>query len=330
MGSDLRVDFFEPYDPNTNGRWVGDFPRRRITKRIESLIAADRSELRTDPTRWLQPKVLRTPRARDGAGATKASFIDLYRIRSDNWPYFSRQGTVTPLDAMIAAEDDDGIADLTHFGMFPGNILVAIYNHFGPRVNGLARYLRDKAGLDVDFRPIARDDMLEALTNAGTVRRFHVRFAAQEAASIRGSGSFGADAAALADEVPDTDVSIEFTLRGVAATGNAATRVKQVVGQLFRSGAERSLKTAAVEIGADDDYGRTLLNLLEDAVILTVPVPSGVANKRYIPEVEATTVLRESYRTLRPVLERLVGALEEQASSLAEEPDLPPVPDDPG
>jgi hypothetical protein len=168
MATDLRIDFFEPYDPETNHRWVGDFPRRRIGKRIDSLIAADAAELPTDPTRWLQPKHLPSPRGKSG-GTIKATFVDLYRIRSDNWPYFSRQGTVTPLDAMLAAQDDDGIADLTHFGIFPGNIVVAIYNHFGPRMSGLSRYLRDRLGVDVDFRAIARDDMLDTLTNAGTV-----------------------------------------------------------------------------------------------------------------------------------------------------------------
>jgi len=329
MASDLRIDFYEPYDPQTNDRWAKDFPRRRIAKRIESLIADDRAELRTDATRWLQPTLPATPRG-TGGGLIKATFIDLYRIRSDNWPYFSRQGTVTPLDAMLAAEDDDGIADVTHFGMFPGNVLVMIYNHFGPRANSLSRYLRDKLGVDVEFRSVARDDMLETLTNAGTVRRFHIRFAAQEAERIRASGSFGADAAALANEIPDTDVSIEFTMRGRAATGNPVSRVKQVAGQLLRSAASRALKTAAVEIGADDDYGRTLLNLLEDELTLTAPLPDGVASKRYVPEREAISVLRESYRTLRPTLERLVGVLEEASNRLADEPDLPPMPDEPG
>lgn len=330
MPSDLRIDFYEPYDADTGDRWAGDFPRRRIADRIQALISDNSAELSTGPTRWLQPQVIATPKGKSGRPA-KATFLSVYRIRSDNWPYFSRQGQVTPLDVMIAdAGDDDGIADVTHFGMFPGNILVVVYNHFGPRASALGRYLHDKVGVNVDFRPVVRDDMLETLQNAGTVRRLTVKFPGIQAPAIREAGGFGADAAELAEEIPDTDVTVEFVLKGKAATGNPATRVKQVARELLESVAAGALKTAAVEIGSEDDYGRTMLNLLEDELVLTVPVPAGIVNKRYMPEGQAVRVLRESYRNMRPILQETLGPLEEDSTNMAGEPQLPPVPDEPG
>lgn len=329
MPSDLRVDFYEPCDGATGERWEGDFPRRRVARRIADLIAADSAELSTGPTRWLQPQVIATPKGKSG-GSVKATFLSLYGIRSDNWPYFSSQGTVTPLDAMIAAADDDGIANVTHFGMFPGNVLVVIYNHFGPRASSLGRYLHDKVGVNVVYRPVARDDMLETLQNAGTVRRLTVKFEGVQAPAIREGGRFGADAADLAAEIPDTDVTIEFTIKGRAASGNAAARAKQVAGELLGNVADGALKNVSAEIGSDDDYGRTMLNLLEDQLVLSVPLPDGVVSKRYVPEPQAVTVLRRSYRTMRPTLEGTLGPLEEDSTNMAGEPQLPPLPDEPG
>jgi hypothetical protein len=196
MADDLRIDFFEPYDPTTGHQWAGDFPRRRLASRIQALVDADRAELRTDPTKWLLPKVV----AADTDGAT---FIDLYRVRSDRWPYLRRQGQVSPLDAMLPLDEDDGLADVTHFGFFRGNVVVTIFNQFGPRVTNLSRYMLDKTGVDVEYRAVPRDDMLDTLNQAAMVKRFNLRFASNQADVLAGNGGdFASGAARLAGNLP--------------------------------------------------------------------------------------------------------------------------------
>ncbi len=320
MADDLRIDFFEPYRPGATDRWTGDFPRRRIASRTAALVDANDAELRTSPTKWLLPKVLHSDNT--------ATFVDLYRIRSDRWPYFSRQGAVTPLDAMLAIDDDDGLADVTHFAFFPGNIVMGIYNHFGPRHPDLSRYLLDRLGVDVDLRPVPRDDMMETLNSAATVKKFHLRFASQQGDILRSSGGdFARDAARLATEMPQTDVEITLTVRGSEQTGSTANRIKRAASDLL-TGARPALKAASVQIGDDDDYGRAMLNLLEDDIVLSRPVPLHIQNKRYIGEADAMEVLRAAYRTMSGELARTLGDLVEEASSEADEVRLPPLPDD--
>jgi hypothetical protein len=322
MADDLRIDFFEPYDPVTGNQWAGDFPRRRLASRIQALVGADRAELRTDPTKWLLPKVV----AADKDGAT---FIDLYRVRSDRWPYLRRQGKVSPLDAMLPLDDDDGLADVTHFGFFPGNVVVTIFNQFGPRATNLSRYMLDKTAVDVEYRAVPRDDMLDTLNKAAMVKRFNLRFASNQADVLAGNGGdFASDAARLAGNLPQTDIEIMLTVHGSQRSGQSASRIKAAIGQILASSARNALKRAAVQIGDHDDYGRAVLDLLEEDIILTRPVPPGVRFKRYIGEDEAVAVLRDAYRTMNGELTRALGDLVEEASSEDVELDLPPVPDD--
>lgn len=320
MADDLRIDFFEPYRPGTTEPWDGDFPRRRVATRVEELVAANEAELRTSPTKWLLPKVVHSD--------DKGTFVDLYRIRSDRWPYFSRQGAVTPLDAVMAVDDDDGLADVTHFGLFPGNIVVAIYNHFGPRHRDLSRYLLDRLGLDVDLRPVPRDDMMETLNGASTVKKFHMRFATRQGDILRSNGGdFAEDAARLGRALPQTDIDITLTIRGSEQSGSAASRVKNAAVDIV-TGARSALKAASVQIGEDDDYGRAVLDLLEDDIVLSRPAPPHITSKRYITEGDAIDVLRDSYRMMTGELSRTLGELVEAASREEEEAELPPLPDD--
>lgn len=320
MADDLRIDFFEPYRTGTTEQWKDDFPRRRVATRIADLVSGNRAELRTSPTKWLLPKVVHSD--------DKGTFVDLYRIRSDRWPYFSRQGAVTPLDAVMPIADDDGLADVTHFGLFPGNILIAIYNHFGPRQSNLSRYLLDRLGVDVEFRPVPRDDMIETLNNAATVKKFRMKFASQKGDILRSSGGdFAADAARLGTAMPQTDIDITMTIRGSEQSGSAASRVKNSIAEML-TGARPALDAASVQIGDDDDYGRAMLNLLEDNIVLSRPPPPHITSKRYITEAAAIEVLRESYRMMEGELTRTVGRLVEEASAEDDEAELPPLPDD--
>ena len=73
----------------------------------------------------------------------------------------------------LVLDADAGLLEAIHVVFFPNNIVGAEYNHFGPRVSRLGRYLHEKSSEAVAraaFRPILRGDAAKQLDRLSDLR----------------------------------------------------------------------------------------------------------------------------------------------------------------
>ena len=79
--------------------------------------------------------------------------VQFCRIRRTGLPLLESAGNLSELP--IAR--DAGLSEATHVRFFPGNIVGAVYNHFGPRISALGTYLYERSRRAipaVTFRPL--------------------------------------------------------------------------------------------------------------------------------------------------------------------------------
>ena len=95
------------------------------------------------------------------------------RIRRNELPSQEDGGQLSELNM----RQSSGLAEPIHVIFFPGNIIGAEYNHFGPRLSSLGKYLYEKSDKAVElpsFRPLIRSNLLEQLNRLGTLRLFEL------------------------------------------------------------------------------------------------------------------------------------------------------------
>ena len=95
------------------------------------------------------------------------------RIRRNDLPRQEDSGNLSELNLRSSS----GLAEPIHVMFFPDNIVGAEYNHFGPRISSLGRYLYDKSNKAVElasFRPLIRRDLVQQLERLGSLRLFEL------------------------------------------------------------------------------------------------------------------------------------------------------------
>ena len=95
-------------------------------------------------------------------------------IRRSGLPMVERSGSLSEL----GIPPDSGLLEPVHVVVFGGNIVGSDFNHFGPRMSGLSRYLADRGnGLcpNVTFERLLRRDAEEQLRRFGELRLFRLR-----------------------------------------------------------------------------------------------------------------------------------------------------------
>ena len=103
------------------------------------------------------------------------------RCRDQALPLLARGTSLEPLEIAV----DRSLAELTHAVFFPNNIIGAEYNHYGPRVSGLAEYFRHRATEylpahgGVHLARLVGAEALSILEGAKQIRALTVRIAPQ-------------------------------------------------------------------------------------------------------------------------------------------------------
>jgi hypothetical protein len=96
------------------------------------------------------------------------------QIRRMGLPQLEQAGAVSDLN--IAA--DSGLVEMIHVMFFPGNIVGADFNFYGPRLSRLGIYLHSKSNKMVplsSFHPLLRRDVTEQLNHLTEIRFFNLR-----------------------------------------------------------------------------------------------------------------------------------------------------------
>ncbi|MCU1465289.1 MAG: Oxidoreductase, partial [Actinomycetia bacterium] len=161
-----KVRFYTPM--SGDAPWPGTFPAQDVLQKFDELwtdISNDAALLPLSGSRDLAAQHL------PDVGRLRNAV--LYMFRRDDWPMVHNvaTGQISP----IALGDDQEIAEPTYFGFGPRNVLALLYNHAGPKVQHLERYLAHFCDLDVTFAPIVHPDVMRTINEAAEIRSLGVQ-----------------------------------------------------------------------------------------------------------------------------------------------------------
>jgi hypothetical protein len=229
-------------------------------------------------------------------------------IRRQDLPQLEREGALTRL----AIDQRAGLAEQVHVAFYDNNIVGSDFNFYGPRMSRVARYLRDRAGIqEFSFEYLIRRDVVSQLNQLQDIRLFQLRISPSHI-----------------DEIGRLDESVAAMFRSASALGDAGRvevilrpvpysreplsgRVKEallaLVGRRETLDAADLFKTAG--LAAD---GRVRgLDLLKDQLVVEREVRRLGDGSRALDRDSVYRAIDGAYADLRADLENAPGAQDE-------------------
>ncbi len=215
-----------------------------------------------------------------GNGLVNLVFVDKLKpnpsvkyatVRHRDLPTIEKGGAIKPLG--IAA--DEGICEPIHVVFFENNIVGAEFNFYGPRLTGLASYLRAKMPANLvprglRFGMLLKNDPMAALNQLSSLKLMELKIRAshlEELKALEGNNPFAALADAAEFGKADTiDVVLQA---GRKRDSFLSDKVRRFVAKLIKSEKYALADTLLVK-GLDKDTGHTrTFDLLAEHLIST-------------------------------------------------------------
>lgn len=275
-----RRAYFYRAVPRDDGRWR----RREILRAIEDLPLEERY-VDTGEGSVLLPIVDYIPPKGEDFGHMR-----FLRVRRENLPAVELAGSLSdlPIDA------DAGLAEPTHIIFGPRRVVVAEYNHFGPRISALGFYIRRKLDRNIDFATYVQSEVLEQLDRLGDVRL--VELTAQPSESYRKAlaGDLVWGAVEQAGQIEETKaVGVHLTAK--PGSEEFTARVKESIRRILGAGADEAASVFKVR-GYDPASGQPeVIDLLEPKVVRRILVERVNRRTQALDDDDAYRALREAF-----------------------------------
>lgn len=136
-----------------------------------------------------------------------ADHYALHSSRTQNLPAEDAGGWIVPLSIPV----DHGLAETTHFRFFRRNVVLCLYNHFGPRPQRLADWFNQRLELPLAIHPIYRHDMWSQIDQMMEITRVDLKVPSDQVAALE------------VGQVEDADVLSALRTLGRASRGGYVT-----------------------------------------------------------------------------------------------------------
>lgn len=246
------------------------------------------------------------------SGGNSRPHLILHTIRQENLPSEDARGKV--IDLSIHA--DHGLAEGTHFLFCPRNVVICLYNHFGPRPRRLADWLKARAGLDVSFAPLYRTDVWTLIDDMEKLTAVEVSIPADQAANLPAAG----------DGDGDGHPSVLDALRGAGSAGRGGTihmtwsvgrgghampqtRMRNILGDIYeaRDGGFTVAKAYGRVEGVDHAVP---VDLIEDQLVTRKSVEPETSRSRRLSTPSAYEAMDATFKQFKGQIEDLVDPVE--------------------
>ena len=232
-----------------------------------------------------------------GHGGSSNPRVQFSRVRRAGLPQLERAGNVSDLD--IAP--DEGLLETTHAVFFPGNVVGAEYNHYGPRISLLGQYLHklsDCGGPMATFSPILRDDPTRQLDRLTDIRVFDIAVRRPYIDSVKQASSSLADTLEATAGLFEEPERIQLVLKYPAARRRSAWDFfRNPLRSLVTFNSQSPVIDRLQVRGHCEDIDRVEgLDLLKDNIIATKQVVRLGGRGRAIDPESAFQAIYESYR----------------------------------
>jgi hypothetical protein len=253
-----------------------------------------------------------------GNGHTNVIFVDRLSpnvcvryatVRHEDLPTIELGGRVSPL----RIQRDEGICEPIHVVFFDNNIVGAEFNFYGPRLTGLAWYLKEKAPPNLmpkhlRFGMLLKKDPVGFLDQVQSLKLMDLKISAAYLQELKalGDNPFGGLEAAAEFGKADT---VEIVLQAGRKKDSALSEkirgfITKVIGKN-----KLSLTQSFVIRGTDKDTGRSVtFDLLAESLISNKTMVVLDERSRAIKSESAYTQIRAAYKELKDELEAAPSA----------------------
>lgn len=210
--------------------------------------------------------------------------------------------------SQIPIARDAGLLEPTHLVFFPGNILGAEFNFYGPRAGRLARYLREKLAPHTGVAPpqsveqLIREDALTRLHSWEALHLFDLSVRASLASQVRlidESLADAFDAAARAGEADQVELVLRKKRRSKVPLSDRLLRAaKELLPQLGSDAQRFTVKGPNPVTGEIE-----MVNLLRDVVSTRVPVERESKSSRALNSGAMYEAIESAYVKMKPQIE---------------------------
>jgi hypothetical protein len=228
-----------------------------------------------------------------------------------NLPAEDAGGRIVPLSIPAT----HGLAETTHFRFFPRNVVLCLYNHFGPRPQRLADWLNQRLALDVAIHPIYRHDMWAQIDQMEQITRVDLKVPSDQVAVLD------------AGQIDDYDVLSALRTLGRASRGGYLTfglgvgrgrhamsqgQMRRVLDSLRVGGVTGSASRAKV-FGKGADGQAAVVDLVHDRLVMRATVEPESERSRQPANESAVDELGRVHTAMLGEIERSVQPLITQA-----------------
>lgn len=282
----------------------GPFPATKIVEQLKELDQADR---RYDaPDGWHLYG--------QGLATTTNPHIVLHRIRHEDLPLLEQAGELTELPL----EDDQNLAEATHFRFFPRNVIAQLFNNDGPGIQRLGQYLRGQFGIDVSLSPILRQDVAKTLARLKDISSVEMAVPVNRAYLLETSTP-DATIDAIQEMAKNSLSKTVYIKAGVwgskdpaAASKWMALLKKITTSEMFS--AFSKLKVRAVDTEVMD---RQTVDLIAEQLTLTEDVELQSETARAVKNESAAAALLDAYTAFEAEIKSAVPAFGKGAKPLS-------------
>jgi hypothetical protein len=253
-----RQAFFYKAVVQDDGRWR----RREILRAIADLNLEERY-VDSGEGNVLLPLVDHIP----AQGRPEFGRMRFLRVRRENLPAVEQAGALSDLPI----EADAGLAEPSHIIFGPRALVVAEYNHFGPRISALSYYLRIKFDRRIDFATYVQPEVLEQLDRLRDIRLVDLVAIPSAAHSDELADDLIWSTVEQAGEIEQTK-AVGVHLTAEAGSRTFTERVKESIHRILATGADESASVFKVR-GFDPASGRPeVVDLLRPKVVRRILV----------------------------------------------------------
>ena len=236
------------------------------------------------------------------------SAVQFCRVRRNGLPQLEEAGQVKDLD--LAPET--GLLEAMHIVFFPGNIVGAEYNHFGPRISRLGNYLHQKSNQvvsRVSFRPLLRGDAAEQLERLVDLRLFEFSILPSYVEITRQAAPSLHDAFAANNRLLESPETLQLVLQPRKEDRTAfLQRIKDPLNGVFSSNGFQEGSRRLQVRGKCADSGRVeTIDLLKDHLVSVQRIVRMNERSRALDPDSAIQAIRDAYQQLGDDLDKAAG-----------------------
>lgn len=239
------------------------------------------------------------------ADTSNDNALRLGRVRRSAFPMLESAGNVSPLELA----EQYGLLESIHVVFFPGNIVGADYNHFGPRITQLGNYLAERCGVSRDrfsISPLLARQSVEQLERLESISVLDLKVRSDFVSAVTDAdATLGSSLSSMHDLINDEGATLHLAIS--PDKENRYAFRDRIIQPLLRLARRDDLRQGATKFevkGTDEERHSLTVNVLKDHLVVTKQIVRLNRRSRALSDQSAYSAIAEAYNEKKSDLVR--------------------------